>query len=177
MNNFDPFNNDKPKKWRINPEYNSVESKRKQSNFGWFYNSKAWKTARNKCLQTNPLCVMCKEQGIVTEARTINHSTPLRVIVQSNATNIKEMTHSEYKNALSQDNLESLCLSCHGIEESEMIAREKQQLKKREEQIRQIEREEKRKEIIASRNIKEFDNFNQKIYTDENGLEIYMQIF
>lgn len=174
---INPFNDNKPKKWRINPEFNTIESKRKQSNFGWFYNSKAWKTARNKCLQQTPLCVMCSENNVTTEARTVNHITPLRSIVQSGATSIKEMTNTEFKHALSIDNLESLCLSCHGIEESEMIKREKAIMKREEEKIRKLQREKKRENILRQRDVKDFDNFSQKIYTDENGIEIFMQIF
>jgi 5-methylcytosine-specific restriction endonuclease McrA len=175
---INPFNNDEPKKWRMGPESNAKESKRKQSTFGWFYNSKAWKTARNKCLQKNPVCNMCFEKGILTTARTVNHITPLRVVVQSNATSINTMLQSEFKSATTLSNLESLCLSCHGIEEADMIKREKQELAEQEKQIRKVQREKKRHEIIRrAREPKHFDNFNHAIYTDENGEQVFLQIF
>jgi 5-methylcytosine-specific restriction endonuclease McrA len=173
-----PFNNNPPKRWKMTPESNQKESNRKQSTFAWFYNSKAWKTARNKCLQKNPVCDMCHQDGILTSARTVNHITPLRVIVQSGATSINTMLQSEFKSATSLSNLESLCLTCHGIEESEMIKREKQQLAEKEKETRKVQREKKRLEIVRrSREPKHFDNFNHAIYTDENGEQVFLQIF
>ena len=39
------------------------------------YNSK-WRKARETYLRSNPLCVMCKEQGKVEVANVVNHIIP-----------------------------------------------------------------------------------------------------
>ena len=171
---------DKMKKWVITPEQSKVEQKRrKESNYAWFYRSKHWKVARNKALQTNPICQMCEEQGITREANTVNHITPMRIICKSGAESIKGMRWSELKAATNQNNLESLCLSCHGIEESEMIKREKEQLKEKEKKVRQELREQKKRKIDSQKrnwhDVK--DNFKYYIGSDKEGNPIYMDIF
>jgi 5-methylcytosine-specific restriction endonuclease McrA len=177
---IDPFNNNAPKKWQFTPQHTNIEQdriKKSSSNFGWFYNSKAWKTARNKCLQLNPTCQDCKQKGITKQARTVNHITPLRTIVQSGATSMNELSGKEYKSALTQSNLESLCLRCHGIEEAQMIRQERALIAEREKLVRLKEREKKREAIMKSREHKDFDNFVHKIYTDENGIDVCISIF
>ena len=171
---------DKNKKWIITPEQNKVEiSRRKESNFAWFYRSKAWKVARNKCLQAQPTCIMCEEAGVIREANTVNHITPMRLIVKSEATSISEMRWSELRAATSQENLEALCLSCHGIEEAFMIKQEKQALQEQEKKVRQELREQKKRKIDnKKRNWHDVkDNFKYYIGSDANGKPIYMDIF
>lgn len=38
----------------------------------------AWRKARERFLRANPLCVMCKEEGVVREATIVDHKTPHR---------------------------------------------------------------------------------------------------
>ena len=151
------------KKWIIRQDQTKVEQNRrhKKSRFHWFYKSKSWKVARNKVLQINPICEICEQKGIIKKATTVNHINPLRLIIKSGATAINEMSWSELKKATDQNNLECLCLECHGIEESEMIKRENAQKKIQEEK----------------RNNNKRDKFKHKIYTDSNGNDVYMDIY
>jgi 5-methylcytosine-specific restriction protein A len=171
---------DKGKVWKITPNQNRIEiERRKSSAFAWFYNSKQWKIARNKCLQDQPICIMCEEQGKTTPATTVNHITPMRLIVKSGATKIAEMRWSELKAATSAENLESLCHTCHGIEEAEMIKREKQQMAERQSEIHQKIRERK-KEIIKKENenwYRKKDVFSYQIAVDDNKNPIIIDIF
>lgn len=38
--------------------------------------TRAWQKARLLYLQANPLCVMCKEAGVVRAAEVVNHKVP-----------------------------------------------------------------------------------------------------
>jgi 5-methylcytosine-specific restriction protein A len=170
----------KMKVWQILPENNKVEQqRRKSSNFAWFYNSKQWKVARNKCLQEYPVCVICEEQGKTTPATTVNHITPMRLIVKSGATSIEQLRWSELKAATSAANLESLCHSCHGIEEAEMIKREKQQMADRQSEIHQKIRERKKAAIKREQDNwhRKKDVFSYKVGVNDDGSPIYMDIF
>ena len=168
------------KKWIIRQDQTKVEQNRrhKKSRFHWFYKSKSWKVARNKVLQINPICEICEQKGIIKKATTVNHINPLRLIIKSGATAINEMSWSELKKATDQNNLECLCLECHGIEESEMIKRENAQKKIQEEKKKQESRENAQKKIQEEkRNNNKRDKFKHKIYTDSNGNDVYMDIY
>ena len=62
-----------------------------------FYHSSAWKKLRNRFIRSNPLCVMCEENGRVTPASMVDHITPIK---DGGAT-------------LDERNLQSLCDPCH----------------------------------------------------------------
>lgn len=61
-----------------------------------------WQKARADYLQDNPLCVMCKAQGIVREARVVDHRIP----------------HTGPADPLFWDraNWQALCFHCHNSE-------------------------------------------------------------
>lgn len=42
------------------------------------YNSR-WNRARLQFLQANPLCVMCREQGVIAPAQVVDHIVPHRL--------------------------------------------------------------------------------------------------
>jgi Restriction endonuclease len=57
-----------------------------------------WRTARNKFLKANPLCVKCKEEGKLTKATVVDHIKP----------------HRGDKNLFwDESNWQPLCKSCH----------------------------------------------------------------
>ena len=61
------------------------------------YNNPRWKRLRRKHLANNPLCVRCKKQGRTTAATTVDHEVPV-----------------EHGGAMwDEDNLQSLCSTCH----------------------------------------------------------------
>lgn len=64
-----------------------------------FYDSKAWKRLRREQLNAEPLCVACLADGKTTEARHIDH-----IIPRSHDPSLE----------LCFDNLQSLCVACHG---------------------------------------------------------------
>ena len=169
------------KRWKIRSDDESVEQTRrgKQSKFQWFYKSKSWKVARNKCLQKNPICEICIQTGKTTAAITVNHIEPLRKIIMSGAQSISEMTWSELKKSTSQDNLESLCLECHGIEESEMIKREKNQERKELNKQKHIQRTKNKEQIKKEKRNWHTtrDKFTYKICIDKNGDPVHMDIY
>ena len=169
------------KKWIIRTDQTETEQKRrnKKSKFHWFYKSKQWKVARNKCLQNNPTCEICEQKGITKEATTVNHIEPLRITIKSGAQSIKEMAWNELKKATDKNNLESLCLECHGIEESEMIKREKNQERKEQEKQKSIQRNKTKEKIKKDKRNwhSTRDKFVYKVYTDSNGSPVYMDIY
>jgi 5-methylcytosine-specific restriction protein A len=63
---------------------------------GW-YNRAAWRNARLSQLRKQPLCQVCMSINIITPATVVDHITP----------------RSDGGADLSQDNLQSLCTSCH----------------------------------------------------------------
>ena len=62
-----------------------------------FYNSWTWRKKRKAKLQRNPLCEECEAKDIVREATVVDHITPI----------------NEGGCKLCDDNLKSLCESCH----------------------------------------------------------------
>ena len=164
------------KKWCFTPQATELEATRSsKSAFAWFYNSKHWRVARDKAIKSNPVCRKCEENGLTTPSRTVNHITPMRVIVQSGATNMREITSEELAKATSQSNLEALCLSCHGIEEAEMLKMERAERKNKAELQRQADREQRHDDIIRKRS--QPDNFSYQVAIDEYGNKIILDIF
>ena len=46
--------------------------------YHYLYQTKQWKALRLDYLQRNPLCVMCLEDGQITEAKVVDHIEPHR---------------------------------------------------------------------------------------------------
>ena len=67
-------------------------------------NSKRWKMLRQWKLQQNPLCEICKEQGLYVSAVDIHHIVPVE-----SARTLTEMESLTF----SPTNLQALCISCH----------------------------------------------------------------
>jgi 5-methylcytosine-specific restriction protein A len=67
-----------------------------------FYHSNRWRTLRKAVLTSNPLCVHCNNNGLVTLAKVADHIQSVRL--GGDKWNI--------------DNLQGLCESCHNIKTS-----------------------------------------------------------
>jgi 5-methylcytosine-specific restriction protein A len=68
---------------------------------GKFYHSTTWRKLRAKHIQSNPLCVKCKANGLVVDCSkggVVDH------IVEIN----------KGGHATDSNNLQTLCASCHG---------------------------------------------------------------
>jgi 5-methylcytosine-specific restriction protein A len=64
---------------------------------GKFYHTPAWRRLRNYYIKLHPLCEECEKKGILIEAKVVDHIKPIRLGGE----------------ALSEDNLQSLCTTCH----------------------------------------------------------------
>ncbi|WP_330547708.1 HNH endonuclease [Caminicella sporogenes] len=62
------------------------------------YNSSSWQRLRKKVLTKHPLCVECEEKGRLTPATVVDHIVP---------------HHGNEALFWDEDNLQSLCKSCH----------------------------------------------------------------
>ena len=65
-----------------------------------FHNKTEWKKLRKLKKDIDPLCEHCKEKGIITEGKEIDHIIPV---------------HVDITKALDISNLQTLCLDCHVI--------------------------------------------------------------
>ncbi|WP_112206524.1 HNH endonuclease [Latilactobacillus sakei] len=63
-----------------------------------FYHSKEWKHARELQLIRQPLCEICLSNDHVTQATTVHHKVETKV---------------DWSLRLSENNLQSVCKSCH----------------------------------------------------------------
>lgn len=64
-----------------------------------FYASMAWMNLRRSFLSSFPLCQDCDARGLVVPARHVHHKVDRK---------------ADPSRALDWDNLEALCVSCHG---------------------------------------------------------------
>ena len=62
-----------------------------------FYNSRAWRKARERKLRINPLCELCLKEGKLVAASIVDHVVPIK----------------EGGEVWDLDNLQSLCKTCH----------------------------------------------------------------
>lgn len=62
-----------------------------------FYNSWPWRKLRKRFLLSNPLCLHCDRNGIVTAATVADHITPIK----------------QGGEPLDESNLQALCEKCH----------------------------------------------------------------
>jgi 5-methylcytosine-specific restriction endonuclease McrA len=85
-----------PKKMRVSwviPDNKAVNSWTDTT----FYNSPEWRALRNSFIKRFPLCVHCLLQNLTVAATVVDHVKPI----------------SQGGAALDEDNLQSLCESCH----------------------------------------------------------------
>ena len=63
-----------------------------------FLSNAAWRKLRQKKIQLNPICEVCESEGIITEAKVVDHHYPRRLWPE---------------HALRLENLTSMCDSHH----------------------------------------------------------------
>lgn len=63
-----------------------------------FYHSKAWKQLSYSYRLRNPMCELCLKNGIYVKCDVVDHKIPIR---------------SDWNQRLNENNLQSLCHSCH----------------------------------------------------------------
>ncbi|WP_091839815.1 HNH endonuclease [Marininema halotolerans] len=99
-----------------------------------FYKSTAWKKCRETILtRDHYLCQPCLRRGKLTTANTAHHIKPL-----AKAPDL----------ALDEDNLESICPTCHNQEHPERAKRKKDEKKKEKRRARVIKIEGNRVDIL-----------------------------
>lgn len=83
---------------RCKEHYKATRRPKKKPDHKSWYSNAPWKTLRRKWLQSNPLCVECKRQGIITPADTVDHIRPHK---------------GNWELFMDTENLQSLCKQCH----------------------------------------------------------------
>lgn len=83
-------------------------------------NSKDWKALRQRKLQENPLCEVCSEIGKSTLATEVHHRIPVESVAS-------EMQMR--KLMFSQNNLMSVCHTCHAEIHKKMFSHSKEAVK------------------------------------------------
>ena len=73
-----------------------ADRKRSNKDIYWSYR---WKKDRTAYIAQNPLCVKCKEKGIITEAKVSDHIVPI----------------NEGGDIWHWKNRQALCTTCHNI--------------------------------------------------------------
>lgn len=159
-----PFGNSKKSAWR-KPQATKYDLQKKQSNFAHIYSKKEWKNARRQCLKREPLCEHCSLNGKVTAATSVDHIHPLRFFTQEDWN--KGLAYA-------QENLQSLCHSCHAIEEAKKVnyretAKDSLAAKRTEENI-------VREQVWKNNNFSK-DNFSTYVVDPNTGEEYETRIF
>lgn len=168
-----------PKGLNINASNSSGKGSenKKLSPYHYVYVSKQWRYAREKVLNENPICEDCEAKGRVTEATSVNHIVPLRRIIEAGKP-IATLTKKEKQLVFGYENLEALCHRCHGKKEMEMVKHEKAESKMELERIENEKRHEQQQRLKEKNDRgHRRDRFKHKIYTDENGKGVYLEIF
>ena len=96
----------------IKPLSNKVNKTRSQysnGSVGSFYSSSAWLKLRNYKRSINPICESCAKLDLIIPFNTIDHIKPI----------------SEGGEALSLDNLQTLCKQCHAIKTGKETSKRK----------------------------------------------------
>jgi 5-methylcytosine-specific restriction protein A len=93
------------------PINKQVKTNKQYSNglAGNFYSSSAWLKLRNYKRLLNPICESCEKLGLIIPFNTIDHIKPI----------------SEDGEALSLDNLQTLCKQCHAIKTGKETSKRK----------------------------------------------------
>lgn len=76
------------------------------------YNTKQWKKLRNYYIMNHPLCENCFKYGLVTPATQTHHKKPFM---------LGKTSEEQRELCFSEDNLMSLCTSCHQLLHKEGI--------------------------------------------------------
>lgn len=71
---------------------------RTKRNTDWVYHNTRWRRLRKSVLHSQPLCVMCLNDDVITEAVMVDHIEPVRVNISK---------------AYDIYNLQGLCQACH----------------------------------------------------------------
>jgi 5-methylcytosine-specific restriction protein A len=83
----------------LSNKVNKTGSQYSNGSVGSFYSCSAWIKLRNYKRLLNPICESCESLGLIIPYHTIDHIKPI----------------SEGGEALSLDNLQTLCKQCHAI--------------------------------------------------------------
>jgi 5-methylcytosine-specific restriction enzyme A len=75
--------------------------RRKTAETKAFYSSAQWTLTSKMHRQKEPLCRRCKKNGYVVQGELVHHNPPLEELLKTGG------------NPFSDDNLETLCTSCH----------------------------------------------------------------
>lgn len=90
-----------PEKYNNKIRHERYDKLRRNKQSKSFYNSKAWRLARESALsRDNYLCVHCLRDCHTIPAEEVDHIIPIKV---------------DWGKRLSLDNLQSLCFKCHRI--------------------------------------------------------------
>lgn len=80
------------------PEYKKNYERYRRPEYRKLYNTKAWKTIRERVLIENPFCIECQKINVIKKATDVDH--------------IKDHL-GNHKLFFSYSNLQSLCHECH----------------------------------------------------------------
>ena len=93
----------------VSNKVNKTGSQYSNGSAGSFYSSSAWLKLRNYKRSINPICESCEKLGLIIPFHTIDHIKPI----------------SENGEALSLDNLQTLCKQCHAIKTGKETSKRK----------------------------------------------------
>ena len=80
------------------------KQRKRDPNIARFYSSGAWQKTRKIYITNNPLCRRCLNKDIVRKSDVVDHIIPIKI---------------DWNKRLDQDNLQSLCNSCHASKSEE----------------------------------------------------------
>ena len=93
----------------VSKQVNKTGSQYSNGSVGSFYSSSAWLKLRNYKRLLNPICESCAKLDLIIPFNTIDHIIPI----------------SENGEALSLDNLQTLCKQCHAIKTGKETSKRK----------------------------------------------------
>lgn len=78
-----------------------------------------WQQYRVSYLAKHPLCVQCKERGVVSAASVVDHKTPPRM-AEALATHDQQVIQSARRLFWNPENHQSLCATCHSSDKQRL---------------------------------------------------------
>lgn len=94
----------------LGKKYNPVKTNHVKE-YQEFYNTPVWKNLRRAKFLANPVCEICETKGIVRVTDEVHHKKPWN----------QGMTLAEkWELFLEWENLQSLCIPCHHIEDDKL---------------------------------------------------------
>jgi 5-methylcytosine-specific restriction protein A len=93
----------------VSKQVNKTGSQYSNGSVGSFYSCAAWLKLRNYKRLLNPICESCAKLDLIIPFNTIDHIIPI----------------SEGGEALSLDNLQTLCKQCHAIKTGKETSKRK----------------------------------------------------